>query len=255
MPALNQANQAHHLAAQITAARSRGDVAEANRLVVVFNEHVEASLNQPQSEDAHPAKVQLSTGRYSKNNNPQNVVTPSAPPIINIDPTVSVPKPARPGSLAEAILADKNKQQNEITNSNPITDFRQVNLSSAEPSAQRFTDQSVSQAFAYPPDNLPIDNNVATEFINSYQPHVPEFKELVAQYHDGVQSLLKAYLKKFSTDLEIPEPVLGPSLVKEFERMWRDRQMNEPLLLKLPDHIQQRSVLLRFEADLIERLK
>ena len=83
----------------------------------------------------------------------------------------------------------------------------------------------------------------------------PTFDDLIDQYHEGVQALLKQYLSDFAAELEIPEVILGPSLVQEFQTLWRERQAAEPLLLKLPEYIQQRSVLLRFSADLKERVK
>jgi hypothetical protein len=81
-----------------------------------------------------------------------------------------------------------------------------------------------------------------------------DVKTLLSNYHEGVQILLKEYLKNFSEQLETPEAILAPILVQEFEDLWRQRQQAEPLLLKLPEHIQQRSVLLRFKDELESRL-
>ena len=65
---------------------------------------------------------------------------------------------------------------------------------------------------------------------------------------------MKQYLKDFSKELETPESILGPQLIEEFTKLWQERQVQEPLLLKLPEYIQQRSVLLRYGEELKSRL-
>ena len=62
-------------------------------------------------------------------------------------------------------------------------------------------------------------------------------------------------LEEFAITLETPPAVLKPTLTTKFIDLWHERQVAEPLLRKLPKHIQQRSVLLRFSDELLELIK
>jgi len=258
------AKEAHQLANNIQAARLAGDHATADRLIAEFNARLfgpsaDSSSNSVVNNQTQSAPVMQPSQASSANNvdaelnqlqaryqqllsqkqsasSPQinNAPASSAQPPHNLPTDNSLPDLP---SLAEAVKAEQQAAQQSV----------QPDIDNVPPASALGSNNQADF-------NTPIPSLADSSQVN--QPPKPlEFSDLIANYHEGVQPLLKQYLSEFSTELEIPEVVLGPTLLREFETLWRTRQSEEPLLLKLPDHIQQRSVLLRYRDNLLEILK
>ncbi len=251
------AQQAHLLASRIQTARIAGDHETADRLIKEFNEKVFA-----------PAQPKQPVAPTSQNQSAGNTPTNADSQLDSIQNQL-VELTSQYRDLVQA------KQQQVDTGSLNTNQPSAQNQPDAIPSlAQVVKEMQNTQAnpvpleTGQPPVNLPTDqvnnlpnspqvsepNSIPVAPLAPTPPAAPDFKQLISNYHEGVQALLKQYLADFSKELETPEAVLGELLVREFESLWRDRQAQEPLLLKLPEYIQQRSVLLRFADNLKNRL-
>lgn len=251
------AQESHILASKIKAATLSGDHETANRLIAEFNERLfgsttttmpqnpggqvgnltnqtvnsdnSSSLSAQTNQSTEPPTTAIDAKMATLRAEYENLIQQKqqlGSPAMAVSNAVSAIDPNRIPTLAEAVQAEA---VNKTARPSPPADL---------PIGASATDQDRSIP--------PVPSPVAPTF---------DFKAATDEYQPGVQALLKQYLTDFAAELEIPPAVLGSVLLEEFENLWRERQAAEPLLLKLPEHIQQRSVLLRFKDQLQERLE
>lgn len=229
------AKRAHQIAAQITAARLRGDNAEANRLIQLFNQQLtNQSAPQSYSPKASPIATNYPVSRdyipTLQESIQRDQLQSSVRPVVSVENPIPIPKPVVLGSLAEAIASD-------YFNKPPRPNLESQLESVVAPTAE-------SDPFSY----LTIQSKPA-------EPALPDFDDLIAEYHESVKPLLKQTLEELSVELQTPPQVLGPNLIQEFDNLWHTKRSTEPLLLKLPVHVGQRSVLMRYQNELLEALR
>ena len=241
--AAQTAKEAHLLATQIQSARLAGDHETANRLIAEFNQRLFASDSAPiNSEEA---------------SNPWSSPSESS----SIDNELSELQ-----MRYQALLAKKQGFQATATQSlnHPPANLPIQESEKTKPLPSLADVVRAEHQRAVESQSNPTNQSNGSATTNNQSPQVavpiapeksPDFDSLISDYHDGVKLLLKQYLSEFSTELETPDVVLGPLMLAEFKKLWRTRQSEEPLLLKLPTHIQQRSVLLRYRDDLLNTLK
>lgn len=276
MPA-QTAKQAHLLATKIQEARLAGDHDAADRLIKQFNDKVFGNSGQVESPGNHsnqsnknvvgdPAnpnqqldniQEQLTqlTQQYQQLLNQKQQVDPSTADVENAQSPENAPSTQSPPDNLP-VMGSGNALVSPSAGINPAPANNQVAENKIPSLAEAVATMNQTGTTGPIAENTTQTNSVVQNVAESAPAsNIADFKTMIVGYHDGVQSLLKQYLSDFSTELEIPEAVLAPALVREFENLWRRRQHAEPLLLKLPEYIQQRSVLLRFADQLKESLQ
>ena len=219
---------AHELAGRINMAREEGNMAEADRLVALFNERLMNKVAQKKAVSSQDAQQNI---QQTIDKNPDlspKTISTAAPPTT----PASTPDQSDGSAPPNLPVVDGDTQQNINTSTKNSADNK--NNSPTGPSAEP---PATPQ-----PDEDPLAG-------------LRKGAKTIRDYGDKVQPHLESLLEEMSSKLAIPRPVLEPQLLKTFEQVWREHQGREPLLLKLPTEIQQRSVLLRNVDEIKERLK